>query len=179
MNRRLRDLTLVALFPAMLAATAGIYIPLGALPPVTLQTLFVLLSGLILGASLGALSMSIYVLLGVIGLPVFAGFNGGLGVVIGQNGGFLISFIVVSYFVGFMKNRKIINNDFWHLIVVLAIGSVLVYMIGASYLAFVTDSSYWLILAGMYVFFPGDLLKILVATYVYLRIRPHITYERS
>jgi len=76
-NSRIRELTLIALFPAMMGATAGVVIPLGGLPPITLQTIFVFMAGLILGPKHAGISIGIYVLLGAIGLPIFSGYRGG------------------------------------------------------------------------------------------------------
>ena len=111
MNNRIKELTTIALFPALMGATAGISIPLFNLPPITLQTFFVFMAGLTLGPRKGALSMIIYVLLGAIGLPIFSGFRGGLNVLAGFSGGFLIGFIFSAAFIGFMKSVKIINNE--------------------------------------------------------------------
>ncbi|MCK4308969.1 MAG: biotin transporter BioY, partial [Candidatus Atribacteria bacterium] len=69
-------MTLISLFAALTAVGAFISIPLHPVP-ITLQTLFTLLAGMILGSTLGATSQIIYVLLGIIGLPVFAGFKAG------------------------------------------------------------------------------------------------------
>ena len=66
-----REMTLVAIFPAMMAVTAQFNIPMGSLPAISLQTLFVYLAGLTLGWRLAGMSMFVYVMLGVIGLPVF------------------------------------------------------------------------------------------------------------
>lgn len=179
MTSRVRELTLIALFPAMMAATAGIVIPLGGLPSITLQTMFVFLAGLILGPKKAALSMGVYVLLGAIGLPIFSGFRGGFGVLVSGSGGFIISFVFVSAFVGFMKNVKIINNEFINFFIILFGANLIIYMIGGAYISYLTSSSYPLVLAGFYLYLIGDILKILVVIYVYLRIRSHITYEHS
>src|ERR687889_115461 len=78
---------------AVTAVTAQITIPLPFSPvPFTLQVLAVILSGLLLGPRYGALSQAIYVLIGAIGVPVFAGFSGGLGIVLGPTGGYLLSY---------------------------------------------------------------------------------------
>lgn len=163
----------------MMAATAGVSIPLGGLPPITLQTLFVYLAGLLLKPRHAMVSMFVYVLLGTIGLPIFSNFRGGLEVLVGGSGGFLIGFILIAGLIGFIKNIKIINNDFFHHIVVLILATVILYLIGAIYITFLTASSIWLVLGGFYLYFVGDLIKIIVATYVHLRIRSHVTYESS
>ena len=177
MNNRIKELTTIALFPALMGATAGISIPLFNLPPITLQTFFVFMAGLTLGPRKGALSMIIYVLLGAIGLPIFSGFRGGLNVLVGLSGGFLIGFIFSAAFIGYMKTVKIINNEVVGFSLILVIGTLIIYMFGAAYIAFITSSNLWLILANFVPYLVGDAIKIVAASYVYARIRNHITYE--
>jgi biotin transport system substrate-specific component len=87
-----RDLTAAALLAALVAVSSFMAIHIGPVP-FTLQTLFVLLAALILRPFWAAVSMGVYVLLGAIGLPVFAGGTGGIGVLFGPTGGFLFGFI--------------------------------------------------------------------------------------
>jgi len=84
-KRSLRGMVYASMFGALTAVGAYIMIPLPPVP-VTLQTLFVFLAGALLGGSLGALSQVVYILLGVIGLPVFAGGKAGAGVLLGPTG---------------------------------------------------------------------------------------------
>jgi biotin transport system substrate-specific component len=172
-----REMSLVALFPAMMAATAGISIPLGNLPPVSLQTIFVFLSALLLGPKLGSLSMIIYVVMGMIGLPIFSGYRGGLDVLVGQSGGFIIGFVFSACFIGFMKNIKFLNKKKWYIFVVLLFGNAVIYMSGAAYISYLLNTNILLTLATFSPYIIGDLLKILVVIYVYSRIRMHLTYE--
>jgi len=81
-----------SLFGALTAMGALISIPLQPVP-VTLQTLFLYLAGSLLGGGLGALSQTVYIMLGVIGLPVFSGGKAGLGVLMGPTGGYLVGFV--------------------------------------------------------------------------------------
>lgn len=92
---RTRDMTVSALLAALIAGTAWLSIPFGAVP-VTLQTTFVLLAGLLLAPGWAAASMALYVALGAIGLPVFAGGQGGMAALTGPTGGFLIAFPVAA-----------------------------------------------------------------------------------
>jgi len=174
-----KEMTLVALFPAMMAATAGIAIPLGSLPPVSLQTIFVFMAALLLGPRLGSLSMVIYIVMGMIGLPVFSGFRGGLDVLTGQSGGFVFGFIFSANFIGFMKNINFLNKNILYIFLILVVGNIVIYMFGSSYIAYITRTNIWLIIATFSPYFIGDLLKIIVVLYVYSRIRKHITYESA
>ncbi|MBI2651670.1 biotin transporter BioY [Candidatus Woesearchaeota archaeon] len=103
----LKPLVLSALFAALTAAVAQIKIPLGFTPvPITLQTLLVLLAGAILGPYYGAMSMTIYLALGAIGLPVFAGGSGSIAAFFGPTGGYLLSYPVAAFAVGKILENK-------------------------------------------------------------------------
>lgn len=86
-----RDLALIALFAALTAVCAWIAVP--APVPFTLQTFAVFLTAGLLGGRRGALSVLTYILLGAVGLPVFAHFTGGIGVLLGNTGGYILGFI--------------------------------------------------------------------------------------
>jgi biotin transport system substrate-specific component len=177
MTNRNKQLTLIALFPALLAVSAGIIIPLGSLPPITLQTFFVFLAALILPARQAFLSILVYILIGMIGLPVYSGYTGGIGIVLSKSAGFFIGFLVSAYIINFMKTVKIINNEFIHLVIVLIVANLVIYVLGAGYLAFIYQTSIWLYLASFLPYLVGDFIKIIAAVYVHVRIRSHVTYE--
>jgi biotin transport system substrate-specific component len=97
----LRELMLVTVFAALTALGARVAIPLPFTPvPVTLQVLFPLLAGLLLGSKRGALSQAGYVAAGLAGLPVFAKGGGGLACFLGPTGGYLLGFIAAAFVVG-------------------------------------------------------------------------------
>ena len=94
-------MTRTALMAAVTAVAAQITIPLPFSPvPFTLQVLAVILSGLLLGPRHGALSQVVYVLVGAVGVPVFAQFSGGLGVVLGPTGGYILSYPLAAAIAG-------------------------------------------------------------------------------
>ena len=88
-----RNLVLCAMCAAITCILAPLSIPLAGGVPVSLATFAVMLSGVLLGGPLGALSQLIYVLLAAVGLPVLAGWTGGLGIVLGMTGGYIIGYI--------------------------------------------------------------------------------------
>src|SRR5918992_6384960 len=89
----------VALMAAVTAMAAQITVPIEPVP-FTFQVLAVILSGLLLGPRYGALAQAIYVLVGAVGVPVFAGFRGGLGIVFGDTGGYLLSYPLAAAVAG-------------------------------------------------------------------------------
>ena len=103
----IKDMTYIAFFAAATAILSQISIPTpGYMPPFTLQTFSVSLAGLILGAKNGTLSAIVYVLLGAVGLPVFAGLSGGIGVIAGHTGGFIMSFPIMAWFAGIVSSKS-------------------------------------------------------------------------
>lgn len=94
-NRNIRHMTRAALFAALLAACAWISLPVGDIG-FTLQTFGVFLTLGVLGGNWGTVSILIYLLLGGIGLPVFSGFRGGLGMLLGVTGGYLWGFVAAG-----------------------------------------------------------------------------------
>lgn len=103
--RSVRSLTLPALATALTVVMSLLSVPLGA-TSITLQTFAVALAGYLLGPKDGLLSVAAYLLLGVCGLPVFSGFSGGLGVLIGPTGGFLMAFPAMAFLCGLGRKRR-------------------------------------------------------------------------
>ena len=161
----IRQMTLASFFAALTAVGAFISIPIYPVP-LTLQTLFTLLAGMTLGSVMGALSQIIYVLLGVVGLPVFAGFKSGIGILLGPTGGFLFGFIISAYVIGKMIELKKEKNIFYYFLAGLS-GTVLLYIFGITQLSLVTGIGVKkAIILGMLPFLPGDILKIIAASFI-------------
>ena len=141
--------------------------------------MFVFLAALLLGPKLGSISMIIYLIMGVIGLPVFSNYRGGISVLVSGSGGFIVGFIISALFIGYMKNIKFLNKNYWYIFGILAIGNMLIYMCGASYISYLTSTTILSVLAIFAPYLIGDFIKIIVVMYVYSRIRHQITYEPS
>ena len=174
MRNRTNQLLLVALFPAMMAATSPITIPLGFLPPLTLQTLFVYLAGLILPWNLAGLSMLIYLVLGAIGLPVFSGMRGGIGVFFSQSGGFLLAFPFIAILIALLGKLGNSKKSIFYFITVLILSTTVLYLLGSMYISIVYDISITAILVGFVVYIPGDIMKIVLALLLSYRLQRHI-----
>jgi biotin transport system substrate-specific component len=101
--------------------------------PITLQTFFALLAGLILGSRLGAISMTVYMFVGLAGAPVFAKFSGGFGSIISPTFGFIISFIFVAYIVGKIVEKNGHLNSY---IFAALVGCTINYMFGTNWMYF-------------------------------------------
>lgn len=93
-----RDMALCALFAALLAICAWLVIPIGDVP-FTLQTFGVFAALGLLGGKRGTIAIAVYLLLGAVGAPVFAGFKGGIGALLGVTGGYLVSYLFMGLIV--------------------------------------------------------------------------------
>lgn len=133
-----KDLITCSLFAAITAILAQISIPFPGGVPLTMQTLAVSLTGMILGAKKGFITQCIYMLLGTIGIPVFAGFSAGFSAVVGPTGGFILSFPIMAYIIGFICERY--NNKFI-VFGAMLLGSSANYLVGAIHFSFITNMS--------------------------------------
>ncbi|MHC5035284.1 MAG: biotin transporter BioY, partial [Planctomycetota bacterium] len=132
-RRELSVLAKVALAFEMAAITgllAQVRIPISPVP-ITGQTFAVLLAGVMLGGLYGGLSQVIYVGLGAAGLPWFAGFSGGFGILTGVTGGYLAGFIAAAGLIGFVCDRCPRARRFWPQLALMAVASVIIYAFGA------------------------------------------------
>jgi len=162
------DVALITLFAALTAVGAYIQIPL-PLVPFTLQTLFTYLAGAVLGSRRGALSQLAYVLMGIVGLPVFAGGKAGFGVLIGLTGGYLIGFIAGAFVIGKMCEAKQHAGFVWTLFSML-VGTAIIYAFGVLQLTYLVGNLETAITVGILPFLIGDAIKMVIATYLTLKI---------
>lgn len=216
-------LVLCGLFAALTAICAYINIPLGFTPiPMNLAMLAVFLSGGILGKKYGTVSIIVYVLMGAAGLPVFAGFQSGLAVIVGPTGGFLAGYIAAAFIVGFsldiyekrhasggkthemsqishssgetshaMCQSPHASDETAHALchkpraskrrkLVLCIGSmflglIVCYALGTLWFMMLTGTGLYASLAACVLpFIPGDIIKIIAASLLTMRLR-HLT----
>ena len=154
------DLCYIALFTALIAVLAQISIPLPGGVPLTLQTLAVPLAGIVLGPRRGTFSTLLYVLLGAIGIPVFANFTGGLGIVLGVTGGFIISFPIMALFAGFASTKGVKNPALWMWLI---LGALVNYAVGTVWCMFAAGLDLAGALAACVIpFIPTAILKIVL-----------------
>jgi biotin transport system substrate-specific component len=168
-----RDMVYAALFGALTAAGAFIVIPLPPVP-ITAQTFFLNVAAILLGGPLGAVSQFIYVMLGIVGMPVFAGGKAGLGVLFGPTGGYLVGFIIASFVIGTVNKIRKEAGFFWY-IFSMFIGMLIIYSLGCLQLSFVAKMNFNKALAvGVLPFIPGDIIKIILAAIVCSRLKGRV-----
>lgn len=173
---QLRNMMMSAIFTAFMIISSYIVVPIGPVPH-TLQTLVVILSGFLLGPKWGPISMVTWILLGVLGLPVFNQGQAGAVMLVGPTGGFIIGFIVCSWLIGILTVRDIKSGYFKTFIYLLS-GIMVTYIVGLvgfklSFEYFLLkpmtwEKSVWIAIAP---FLPFDIIKTVVATYLGVQIR--------
>lgn len=166
----LRKMVFASLFAALTAAGAYIQVPIPFSPvPVTLQVFFVLLAGSMLKSKWGSLSMIVYTLLGVAGLPVFSGGSSGLGVLFGPTGGYIFGFIAAAFLIGKLaeeveragKSGLAVN------VLNMSAGILVIYVLGVTQLMLVAEMGpRTAITLGAIPFIPGEIVKTAIAAYI-------------
>ena len=159
-----RNLVLCAMCAAITCILAPLSIPLAGGVPVSLATFAVMLSGVLLGGPLGALSQLIYVLLAAVGLPVLAGWTGGLGIVLGMTGGYIIGYIPCAWLTGliYKKYGETAKKPVKILFMILGMtaGNIVLYVIGTAWFMFITELTLEASLAACVIpFIPGNIIK--------------------
>ncbi|MCL9970300.1 biotin transporter BioY [Anoxybacillus kestanbolensis] len=187
---RTKDLTFIAMFAALMAIGANItswapFLVIGGVP-ITLQTFFCVLAGAIFGAKRGAMAMTVYMLIGLFGAPVFARFSGGFSTVIAPTFGFILSFILAAYVTGLLIEKST-NRSIARFITATIIGMVINYVVGTNwmYAAFKLWAeapegfSYAMAWSWMLVPLPKDIILSIVAGIIAPRIYKALNQHQS
>ena len=160
-----RQVGLVIGFSLLTALAAQIVIPVGPIP-ITGQTFAVLLTGALLGSRLGAITMVVYLLEGVSGLPFFNGASGGFWHLMGPTGGYLVAFPAAAFITGAFAEHEW-DRRFLTAAAAMAIGSVVIMLAGWLWFSLVMRTSPALTLFDSVLkFVPGDIIKICLAAAV-------------
>lgn len=171
---KLKDMMYSSIFAALISVLGYVVIPLPFSPvPVTGQTLGIMLAGLLLGPLQAFLSVFIFILLGIAGVPVFSGGRSGIGVVAGPSGGYIVGFLVGAVVISLLCRK---TNNIWKLGGSAIVGGIIVvYLLGVSRLSFLTGMGLEkAIVTGALPFIPGDILKVIAATLLARRLKPHL-----
>lgn len=158
-----KQLTLTGLMAAVLCIMGPLSLPVPISPvPVSMGTFAVYLTVYILGMKKGLISILIYLLLGLAGLPVFTGFSGGPAKVFGPTGGYLVGYLFMGMLIGFVTDRW--RRDYMAIFLGMLAGTAVLYLFGTIWLAQQAGMSFGTALAaGVLPFIPGDMVKILLA----------------
>lgn len=169
---------LCALFAALTAVCTFINIPLPFTPiPINLATLSVFMAGGLLGPKYGSISQIVYIFIGAIGIPVFSNYQGGLGVLAGPTGGYLVGYVLAALVVGLILNGSKIGSTQTIIRTVFACiaGMVTYFTLGTIWFMILTNTGLWAsLVACVFPFLIGDAVKITAATILILRLKKHI-----
>ncbi len=162
-----KRLTRIALMAAVISVLAPLSIPLAGEVPISLATFAVMLAGCALGAIDGAIAAGIYLILGAIGVPVFAGYASGFGILFGVTGGFLFGYIPLAFCSGLIYRKLAMNvkgtMKFVWMTIAMLVGNVILYALGIVWFMTVTGYPIATAMAACVIpFIPGDLLKIVL-----------------
>ncbi|WP_299354840.1 biotin transporter BioY [uncultured Shimia sp.] len=169
-----KSIVYIALFAALTAAL-GLMPPISfaglGLPPITAQSLGVMLAGAVAGPRRGGLAMLLFIVLVAAGLPLLAGGRGGIGVFLGASGGFLLAWPLCAALIGVLVQARP-DASFVTLALAIGLGGlVLMYACGIPWMAFVGKLGLSKSLAIMVAYVPGDLVKVVLATLIVRGLR--------
>ncbi len=186
-NKNILKISFIALFAAIICIGCFLRIPLGPVP-IVLQNALCILTSAILGSFLGGIPTALFLLAGLIGLPVYAGGTSGIAVWAGPTGGFLLGYLLGAVATGFIAGRPSVSDKkfSWKNLIRITIaifaGMVILYVPGIIHFARWAEKAgripadktafAYTMAACVIPYIPGDLLKIVVAIPVALKIRP-------
>ena len=165
-------MAVTALMTAVTCILAPLSIPIGPVP-ISLTNLVIYFSLFILGTKKGTISYLIYLLIGLVGIPVFSGFTSGPGKLFGPTGGYLIGFIplalIAGFFINHFHNKKALS------FLGMILGTAVCYALGTSWLAIQAHMGFQAaLMAGVIPFLPGDFIKMILALLIAPQIRKQL-----
>ncbi len=169
-----KDMTLVALFAAVISVTSFISIPIGTVP-VTLQTFGVFSALFLLGGRRGTLSVSVYIALGAVGLPVFSGFVGGIGRLFDATGGFIIGFFVAALVYWLLS--RLLGSSLFMIVISSALAHLALYLVGVLWFCFGYSDGVGFLSAFTITVLPcilPDAIKLFLAIFVCEKIKKRL-----
>lgn len=173
-----RELVYVSFFAGITAVLGLIMIPVYPVP-VTGQSMGPMLAGSILGSRLGALSLVVFDLLACVGVPVLSGMRGGLGIVLGPTGGYILSWPLAAFVVGKLLEKAESRTLFRYIVANIAGGVVVVYFIGASWLGLMQGLDFkTAFVEGALLFLPGDAVKVVVSSLIARAVHKVYSFDR-
>ncbi len=165
-----KEMTRIALGAALIAVFSQLAIPVPPVP-LTLQVFGVILLSVLLGRREGVLSVLVFIGVGAIGLPVFSNFKGGIGVLVGPTGGYIIGFVALAWLVGYAMQQQ----RRWLQVVLVYIGVAISYGIGTLQLKVVLDYTWQkAFLVGVYPYIVKDVILTALGVMIALKIQKHL-----
>ena len=157
---KVKDMTLTAVMAALICVAGPLTVAVGPVP-LSLATFAVYLAGAILGKKRGTIAAGLYLVIGIIGVPVFSGFSGGFQKLAGVTGGYLVGYLPCAFLAGLGAERAEKEGRKWVLPAMTVLGTVILYIVGTAWFMIQTKNTLGAAL-GLCVlpFLPGDAVKI-------------------
>ncbi len=170
-----KSIVFVALFAALIAACAFVSIPVPGTPiPIVLQNMMVVLSGLLLGPVLGTASTALFIVAGILGLPIFSGGTGGIAKLMGPTGGFIIGYAFAALVAGLICGRPRMGRkaSIVRIVIAALCGFVVMYIPGVIHFMRSLDKSFAETMALCVTpYIPGDIIKMVVSILIAIPLR--------
>lgn len=169
-----KQMTLIGLMTAVICVIApfSLNIPISPVP-ISLGTMAIYFVITVLGMWRGTISVLLYILLGLVGLPVFTNFSGGVGKVLGPTGGYIVGYVFLALIFGFFVEHwksKIVMN-----VIGGVLGTIVMYFFGTLWLAYLNHMSFMAALwAGVIPYIPGDIIKLAVSMGIGAQLRKRL-----
>ena len=164
---------MIGVITAVIIIMAQISIPMPLGVPMTMQTFAITLAAIVLGSKKGAAASLIYILLGAIGIPVFSNFTGGLQCLVGPTGGFIISFPIMAYIIGFGAEHRHKSKGFFTCCLIA--GTAVNYMFGMAMFCFLMQSTPLTAFSACVLpFIPTAVIKAILASMLGLNLKKRI-----
>ena len=173
-QKNLKKIIISPIFTMLIAIGAFIKIPLPYVP-FSLQFLFVNLSGIFLGYTFGSYSVLLYIIIGLIGFPIFSK-GGGIGYIFQPKFVYIIGFLVATFLIG--KITKNLKSSFKNYFIISLLKIFIIYIIGFSYYYLIAKFYFispkgiiWMILYGVIIFIPGDIITCFISSYIAMKYK--------
>ena len=171
------QMTTTACFTAVMCVLGPMSIPIGQVP-ITFTNLVIYLAVFLLGTKFGTLSYGIYFLLGFVGLPVFSGYSGGPGKILGPTGGYLVGFFLMAIVCGICVEK--FAKNYIMIFIGMIVGTALAYLFGTVWFVLLTGKGLVAALSACVVpFLPGDAVKIISAAILVPELKKAINLSRK
>ena len=168
---KVKDMTLTAVMAALICIAGPLTIAAGPVP-LSLATFAVMLAGAVLGKKRGTAAVGLYLLIGIIGIPVFSGFSGGFQKLAGVTGGYLVGYLPCAFLSGLGAERAEEESRIWILPAKMAAGTAVLYTIGTAWFMIQSGNALGTALSLCVVpFLPGDAVKIAAAVMLTVPVR--------
>ncbi|MBF0099731.1 MAG: biotin transporter BioY [Desulfobacterales bacterium] len=168
-SKTLRMMVYASLFSALIASGSYLVIPIGPVP-IALQSLYIYIIGLMFEWPWAVTSVSIFLLSGALGLPVFAGATSGIAKFVGPTGGYLVGYLPAVFLMAMCSTK---GKRFWYMdVLAMIIGTTIIYFFGIIWLKQVLGCPLSkALMIGCYPFIPGDILKMITAFFISKALR--------